>query len=418
MKKFILIIILLFSFNVYAKEYNFKDFSYKIVIDNETYVVNVKYQKTGENYELDDSSIVLTNSKGEAFKYEASEAPYRIKSIGFKYCISNPNVYACQDNLTEFTPEQINDQEYMMNYVPKFIKYNNEFTVDGTAAFLFYIGDETNISDEEREQFYDSLINFHSPNKNIKISGQTNNKHISTDDVNYDTDSPFDDIPIDDLSTDSFVKNAIILKKLIKEATDVKVCTEDDLNKIRTGRDIPFYELDSFFDNVALSSSCYNILFGEGLGDGNLYTNVIKGSNYTAKGGAPNTNAKKRSLTMGYLFYESFHQLGYTFLIGETMQKEIKPTVRCSMLGEKTTELLQSLFNILKYAGIILGTLLGVVDVFKAVVSKDADGKKQLKTLIKRIIAIIALILTPILIEIIFEMVNSIGVTDPVCGIR
>ena len=72
----------------------------------------------------------------------------------------------------------------------------------------------------------------------------------------------------------------------------------------------------------------------------------------------------------------------------------------------------------MKYAWIILGTLLGVVDVFKIIVSKDVDGKKQFKVLSKRIIAIVLLILTPVFIEIIFKFINTIGVDDPICGIR
>ena len=100
------------------------------------------------------------------------------------------------------------------------------------------------------------------------------------------------------------------------------------------------------------------------------------------------------------------------------MQKEIKEVTKCSIFGNETYDLLQNAFNILKYIGLILGTLLGIVDIFKAVVQKDDSGKKQFSTLFKRIIAILLLCLTPVLVEFIFELISSIGITDPICGIR
>ena len=125
-----------------------------------------------------------------------------------------------------------------------------------------------------------------------------------------------------------------------------------------------------------------------------------------------------RSYSMAYLYYETFYQKGVAFLTGETMQQEPKEVVHCGIFDEKTTAIFQYAFNVMKYAGIILGTLLGVVDVFKIIVSKDVDGKKQFKVLSKRIIAIVLLILTPVFIEIIFKFINTICVDDPICGIR
>ena len=100
------------------------------------------------------------------------------------------------------------------------------------------------------------------------------------------------------------------------------------------------------------------------------------------------------------------------------MKVEVEEVVRCSIFGEKTVEIFQYGFNIMKYAGLIIGTLLCIVDVFKAVVQKDADGKKQLSVMMKRILAVVLLILTPILVEIIFNFISTIGVDDPICGIR
>ena len=120
---------------------------------------------------------------------------------------------------------------------------------------------------------------------------------------------------------------------------------------------------------------------------------------------------------MSFLFFETYYLQGFAFLTGETMQKEIKDVARCSIFGDKTYELLQRAFTIFKYVGLVLGTLLGTVDIFKAIVQKDESGKKQVKTLSKRIIAIILLFITPVLVEIIFKFISSIGIDDPICGI-
>lgn len=427
MKKIIFLIIALFTcFNVYAaRDYNFKEYTYRVVIDGETYTATVKYfedptqpDSSDSKYTMDEDTIVLTNSNMENFSYNG-DPPYRIISIGGGFC-ANSKLYACNENRSSFSKDEIENPDFMLNYLPKFIKYNNAYAVDKKTAFLYYIGDETNISDEQKKEFIDSLKKYYAPSnygKEPDVQVQTKQQYNSSNDMSYDDIGIFDDLDIKDMPTNSYVKYADALRRLLEEAEDVKVCTEEDLNKIRIARDASLFDLDKIFENVTLSSSCYNVLYGEGFGDGNLFINVVKGSSYMGKTGTVIADGS-RSYSMAYLYYETFYQKGVAFLTGETMQQEPKEVVHCGIFDEKTTAIFQYAFNVMKYAGIILGTLLGVVDVFKIIVSKDVDGKKQFKVLSKRIIAIVLLILTPVFIEIIFKFINTIGVDDPICGIR
>lgn len=431
MKKIIFLIITLFiSFNVYAlpkRDYKFKEYTYRVTIDGETYLVTAKYfedpsqpDSSNSKYSLDESSIVLTNSRLEKFSYNANY-PYKILPIGGRFCSDSPDVYACSEDRTEFSKEEIENPNFMLNYLPKFVKYNNAYTADGRAAFLYYIGDETNVSEEQKKDFFDKIKKFFSGfnyNKEPDIQAQTKQEYTSSDDISYDDIGTFDDVNTKDLSTKDYIDAAQKLRELVEKAKDIKVCTEDDLNKIRTKREYSLIELDKAFDDVPLSSSCYDILFGNGLGNGNLFTNVIRGINYMSDKGAVTNDDEWHDYAMGFLYYETYYLEGVGVLTGELMQKENKEPVKCSLFGDKTTAIFQYAFTILKYVGVILGTLLGVVDVFKIIVSKDVDGKKQFKVLSKRIIAIVALILTPVLVEIIFNFINTFGIQDPLCGIR
>ena len=421
MKKILFFIITLFiSFNVYADRI-YKEYTYRVTIDNELYSVSVKFfenpnknDNSDSKYRLEDASIILTNGYGERFVWDVDSSNQNKILYISRFCMVSSDVYVC-DAKTEFSKEEIEDPDFMVNYLPKFIKYDDYTQDGGYTPFLFYISDETNISEEEKNDFYDKLKEFFSKynGRDVDMQMQTEQEIIRSYDI-INTDDQ--DLRV--LSTDDYVKAGNILKELVEKAKDVKICTEDDLNKIRTKKDYSLTELDRAFDDVPLSSSCYDILFGNGLGDGNLFDNVIRGINYVSRKGAITNYDEFHYQKMGFLYYETYYLEGVGILTGELMQKDNIEVVNCGLFGDKTNTIFQYIFTVMKYIGVILGTLLGVVDVFKIIVSKDVDGKKQFKILSKRIIAIVALILTPILVEIIFDFINTIGINDPICGIR
>lgn len=431
MKKFVVFLItLLFVYSVHADGYDYKTINYTVVIDGESYAATVKYWDLYSNgivseddpyrFSIDYDSIVLTDSSGTNYTYDSTMGmnDYRIINT-YKFCdfiTDNSNIpYICNEerNKTEFSLEEINDEDYISNFLPKFIKYNNDLYVGHNAAFLTYIADERGLTNEEINLFKNEFNSFVEGN-NKEYEFQDNFRYNSTIDVNFSNANEVD-VVNNNLSKSAYLQIALEIKNLLNKATDVNVCTEDDLNAIRSQRNVSFLNLDVEFD-ASLSSACYNVLFGNGLGNGNLYSKTREAFSYANdKGGY---RSDKNKLIMSYYFFESYYEKGFAFLTGETMQVEVEEVVRCSIFGEKTVEIFQYGFNIMKYAGLIVGTLLCIVDVFKAVVQKDADGKKQLSVMMKRILAVVLLILTPILVEIIFNFISTIGVDDPICGIR
>jgi len=92
-----------------------------------------------------------------------------------------------------------------------------------------------------------------------------------------------------------------------------------------------------------------------------------------------------------------------------------------SILGKITDKnapayYLNFVFNLLKYATIILLFVLTIIDFAKATVASDKDAlKKALQKSIKRLIIAIIIFFLPILLNFIFELLG--WTTDPTCGI-
>lgn len=412
MKRILICLCCLFiSFNVYAaKDYeSYKEFSYTVKIDGENYVALVKYYdeniNPNERFVID--SIQLTDSNKKIYK---GSQIYPVASG--KFCLSEYSDSAFCEKKDGFSYEEINNSEYMKNHLPKFIKDNNKSYDNSFADFLWYSVNEENMSKEEKDELIEIIKNYSYGNEGFVIQDSTTIN--SSSDTNYNKEWFKENYGVNDWSGNIYIDNAIILKDLIEEIENNRVCNEDDFNKIRTLRNVNLLDLRNV--DISLSSSCHNILFGDGLGQGSLYSNVLKGYTYMSE--ETNSNNKNNRLTMSYLFYNSEYLIAISILSGSEMKQEINQVARCTLLGEKTTEFMQYVFSAFKMIGVVIGCLLCVVDVFKIVVQKDDNGKKQLGIMAKRIIGIIALILTPILVEIIFEFVNTIGVSDPICGIR
>lgn len=419
MKKIIIFLIMFFAFNVYAEDSAFKLFTYTVKINGEAYTASVKYELYNNKYSLALGSISLTDSEGNRYVYDAN-----YPDDNSKKSIASPSTLFYTDNETtygaefdyQFSEEEINNSEFMSDYLPKFLAFNDDTYMGsffGSVKFVVIVANDNNYDAKEREDFYEKFLNYvkglQPKEKPIEIYRQ------SFVEINGSSDITFgkgDDYNILNLPGGAYYSIANKIYVLLQEAKDIKVCTEDDLNAIRSQRNVAFANLKNDF-NASLSTACYSVLFR----DDGLFDSVKQGFNYATDKGA-SIGGEENQFKMAYLFFESIYLEGFGFLTGEAMQKEIKDVVRCSIFGNKTYELLQKAFTIFKYAGLVLGTLLGTVDIFKAIVQKDDSGKKQVKTLSKRIIAIILLFITPVLVEIIFEFISSIGIDDPICGIR
>lgn len=415
MKKIIIFLIMFFAFNVYAEtEYVFK--KYVVELNGINYTVALPFEITSDGYSMDYTQMTLTSTTGAVIKYNSTVLPepvepensfYDIMLEREFYKIPNRNYISTKK---EFTKEEFENDEYMKKYYPSFFTMDYDNTAYKGSIFAFAL-DTDKISYDD---FYAQLNNYFQTDitfskKTEGITSESDKKYDIKDESSSSGTLKDNYYSYDiEYSSGEYDNRANALRKLLKKATDIKICTEDDLNGIRSQRNIDFFDLKTDF-NAAISSNCKSV-FDE------LYDKVLYSHDDIAKVRATKESASE--LTMSFLFFETYYLQGFAFLTGETMQKEIKDVARCSIFGDKTYELLQRAFTIFKYAGLVLGTLLGTVDIFKAIVQKDESGKKQVKTLSKRIIAIILLFITPVLVEVIFKFISSIGIDDPICGIR
>lgn len=415
MKKIIIFLIMFFAFNVYAEtEYVFK--KYVVELSGINYTVALPFEITSEGYSMDYTQMTLTSTAGAVIKYNSTVLPepvepensfYDIMLEREFYKIPNRNYISTKK---EFTKEEFENDEYMKKYYPSFFTMDYDNTAYKGSIFAFAL-DTDKISYDD---FYAQLNNYFQTDitfskKTEGITSESDKKYDIKDESSSSGTLKDNYYSYDiEYSSGEYDNRANEIRKLLDKATNIKICTEDDLNGIRSQRNIDFFDLKADF-NAAISSNCKSV-FDE------LYDKVLYSHDDIAKVRATKESASE--LTMSFLFFETYYLQGFAFLTGETMQKEIKDVARCSIFGDKTYELLQRAFTIFKYAGLVLGTLLGTVDIFKAIVQKDESGKKQVKTLSKRIIAIILLFITPVLVEIIFKFISSIGIDDPICGIR
>ena len=318
---------------------------------------------------------------------------------------------------TYITEDVFFDDEKMKDFLPKFV------LVDGKIFWYTYTTDEAFLERFKENSWNDgnkwNELDWKQIIDRMDSHGYISNSKVEPafgEIVHY-----LGDIERGDeawVNTEYQTKEALIkvgkeLNDLLDIASDINVCTHDDLEAIRTQRDLLFLRLKDDFD-ATLSSECYSILFG----DAKIYSKTIIARDLLTTYLYGDDEDYNFGYTMASYYLESAYFRSMALLTGIEMKHEIKEVVRCSMFGPKTVEFLQSIFNVFKFLGVIVGSLLITVDVFKAIVGKEDAVKKNFGVLLKRIGAMVVLILLPFVVEIIFELVNTIGVTDPICGIR
>lgn len=404
LKKYLFSLIIFFSciFVVCAEELKAVTKKYIVTIDGETYAAHADYVYfcyNGEcEYNLDAERIKLYDKNGvdvniKLLSEQAILTDY-VNSMGLNF----PSIYGIDE-------QKFNNDEKLKQSLPKFLKFNNNIYV--------YTYDKEMLDDDYEELDLVEILEFAFQ---TNLSGYNPDEIYSLSSIKDKLDDythSYNDINnehVGKLTSSELLKRGNEMKDLLEKVTDIDVCTEDDLNAIRSQRIVSFLELKDNF-TAPLSSSCYNVIFGSN----GLYKKAV--SAYGEVDSFYNKDSAY-TYTMSFLFFETYYQQAYSFLSGNVMQVEPSEVVECGFLGEKTVYLLQNLFDALKISGIVVGVLLAVVDIFKAVVGNEGATKKSLQSLMKRLGAIVLLMITPFLIELIFDIVNTIGVTNPICGIR
>lgn len=87
-------------------------------------------------------------------------------------------------------------------------------------------------------------------------------------------------------------------------------------------------------------------------------------------------------------------------------RKDLTIVDDCDLIEDKFVDVLNEYFGYFQIGCASLTILLCMVDIYKAFVSKDVDGKKAFNNIKKRIIALVIFLLIPIIINIIIDLIN------------
>lgn len=115
--------------------------------------------------------------------------------------------------------------------------------------------------------------------------------------------------------------------------------------------------------------------------------------------------------TMSYLVTES------EFLIGKSLLANVNPTVKiesdaCNLISKDLKNIIKEILNAVKIGAVILVVVLSIVEVYKGVMSGE-DGKKKISSMIvKRVVALIVLLILPSLIMLVIDLINKYAPVD------
>lgn len=104
----------------------------------------------------------------------------------------------------------------------------------------------------------------------------------------------------------------------------------------------------------------------------------------------------------------AFGALQWANKITGTKDKGGKESTTCDIFGTNTIKFVYNLFLAIQIIGIVLLIVLTSVDFVKAVIAADEDGlKKAFKSLYRRIIVVVLLLMLPTLVTWILNMINA-----------
>ncbi len=179
--------------------------------------------------------------------------------------------------------------------------------------------------------------------------------------------------------------------KNLKEKVN-NVCSEESLKKMQYLNSI--YDLKYKFDANTLEPECKEYIYGN-----SGYINTIN----EAKLYYENLESVKdlSCLTMQTEYLE-----GLSILTNYTSTIKIDKS-SCELIDEKTLNFINDLFDIIKIISTCICIFLCIIDIYKIVITKENDGSKFKNILVKRIIALVFVFLTPVIVNIITDLLNE-----------
>ena len=437
-KKIIVFIIpFLLVFNIYADEGKVITYRYNVVDKNN---VSREYLITASIEYVDVKKLTITefssNYTGVSEAIEYSDLSDFLSDAGLEsdidvayalygitsYSESFSNIIQLHnyENVNDFYEELVSNPE---NYRPvlKFNKYGKpiiigfmirprafEETIDTNGNLNEYSSDITEkfLKGELTSSPYYESINFYDK---FNINTDINVKFVSANVESYDiNNNKKNNISFTGGTCEGYNKGLRDMRQALTgyvndDGTEVKgICSSKSLNAMQ--RVASLYDLEYNFDRSVLEEECSEFVFGE-----NGYLNrLIDAQTYYQNipydENKPNESAKYK---ITCLSAQSEYLQGLSLLTVYMPIIDEADKSGCDLIGEDVINFINELFDAIKILCICLCILLCIMDVYKMVVTKESDISKFKSVLVKRVIALIAVFLIPLFVNIVTELIND-----------
>lgn len=439
LKKIIVFIIpFLFVLNIYAAEGKVLTYKYKVVGKNNVskdYIITVSVENEKVN------KITMTEYSSDQTGVGDPKEPLNFDKYLDKAGLLDNNTYSAYgitdyaesledifnygDNVKEFYEKLVNNPE---NYKP-ILKFNKngdplvigfEFNAD---AYEETINNETNnlndCSGEMIEKFLNGKLTVIKPNtfiiedsidfyEKLNIDSEVVVTFTSATAKSYDIDNKSNTISFTGGTCEGYNKGLRDMREALTgyvkaDGTEVKgICSSNSLNAMQ--RVASLYDLENNFDRSVLEDECSEFVFGENgyinrLVEAQTYYQSIP---YDKK--KPMESAKYKLVCLSA---QSEYLKGLSLLTFYTPVIDEADKSGCDLIGKDVIDFINDLFDIIKILCICVCVLLCITDIYKMVVTKESDISKFKKVLVKRIIALVAVFLIPLFINIVTDLIND-----------
>ena len=110
---------------------------------------------------------------------------------------------------------------------------------------------------------------------------------------------------------------------------------------------------------------------------------------------------------MNCLAMETEYLRGFGLLTVYTPIVDKTDETGCELIGSKVIDFINDIFDAVKIICTVVCIILCIMDVYKMVVAKGSDIAKFKTVLVKRVIALVAVFLLPLFINIVTDLIND-----------
>ena len=190
-------------------------------------------------------------------------------------------------------------------------------------------------------------------------------------------------------------KISSLIEKIQGDNNSSGVCSSKSLNELQKNANL--YSVNYFFDKTILEKECMEYIYGsngliKAIEDGGIFYESLD-------------NYKKNSISC--LSLQSAYLSGISLLTNFTPYVDNAKIDACKLISDDAIDFINNLFDIFKIICICICIYLCIIDVYKMIVTKESDVSKIKTVLIKRIIALVAVFLIPLFVNIVTELIND-----------